>query len=98
MVNLNKIRYLLDTDVKHNIEYKTKKIKSLIGKYAKRIKPFVYNNGVSDTSFMNESIKILNMNQDGSFNVIFYGMNSNMNKEWDDGNWIESSIIESFDY
>lgn len=97
MVSSDKIRYSLNTDDVPKVEYQTKKIKKLVGKYAKRIKPFIYANGVIDSSFMDESVKILNMSTDGGFNINFYGNSCHMDKEWDDKNWIESTAMDSLD-
>ncbi len=95
MVNSNKLRYSLGVNNNGNVEYK--KIKDFVGRYAKRIKPFVYANGVIDYSFTNESAKILSANTDGSFSVNFYGNECKMDREWNDGNWTESTALDSVD-
>lgn len=97
MVNSDKIGYSLSINDEYKTQHQTKKIKNLVGRYAKRVKPFVWANGVIDSSFTDESVKILSISTDGSFTINFYGTKCNMDKEWDDKNWIISTALDSLD-
>lgn len=66
-------------------------INDLVGKWVVRTKPYIYKNGVMDNSFINDPIKIVNINKDNSFTFkhSFIDTAFTMSNTWNDGNWIE---------
>ncbi len=76
----------------HDDKYwKERRITELVEKYVVRSKPFYHKNGLEDKSFVDEVLKIIKKGDDGKIYYMqwFHDGIDCLDREWDDGNWVE---------